>query len=142
MAIKNNVMIVRQRLLTKLVSLWNEGELVASELLAHNSDMRGDAEQNFISENAPKLGDVRVLNLNDGRRVMLCYTRKTSCSVFFLPILSACLQHVRTHVVEPDDKVVVPIMNSENEEHDERQRKQIQRLIKENLEGRAVVIVE
>ena len=62
--------------------------------------------------------------------------------MFFLPILFACLQHVRTHVVEPDDKVVVPIMNSENEEHDERQRKQIQRLIKENLEGRTVVIVE
>ena len=27
MAIKNNVMIVRQKLLTKLVSLWNEGQL-------------------------------------------------------------------------------------------------------------------
>ena len=31
---------------------WSEGELVASEFLAHNSDMRGDAEQNFISENS------------------------------------------------------------------------------------------
>ncbi len=31
---------------------WSDGELVASELLAHNSDMRGDAEQNFISENS------------------------------------------------------------------------------------------
>ena len=28
MAIKNNVMIVRQKLLTKLVSLWNEGKLI------------------------------------------------------------------------------------------------------------------
>ena len=28
MAIKNNVMIVRQRLLTKLIDLWNKGELV------------------------------------------------------------------------------------------------------------------
>ena len=28
MAIKNNVMIVRQKLLTKLVSLWNEEQLV------------------------------------------------------------------------------------------------------------------
>ena len=52
------------------------------------------------------------------------------------------VQHVRTHVVEPDDKVVVSIMRSENEEDDERRRKQIQRLIKENLEGRTVVIVE
>ena len=51
-------------------------------------------------------------------------------------------QHVRTHVVEPDDKVVVSIMRSENEEDDERRRKQIQRLIKENLEGRTVVMVE
>ena len=30
----------------------------------------------------------------------------------------------------------------ENEEYDGRQRKQIQRLIKENLEGRTVIIVE
>ena len=29
MAIKNNVMIVRQKLLTKLVSLWNEDKLTA-----------------------------------------------------------------------------------------------------------------
>ena len=28
MAIKNNVMIVRQRLLTRLISLWNKNELV------------------------------------------------------------------------------------------------------------------
>lgn len=95
-----------------------------------------------VSENAPKLGDVRVLNLNDGRRVMLCYTRKTSSSVFFMPILSACMQHVRTHVVEPDDKVVVPIMNTDNEERNEREKKQIQRLIRENLEGRTVILLE
>ena len=28
MAIRNNVMIVRQRLLTRLIKLWNENELV------------------------------------------------------------------------------------------------------------------
>ena len=47
MAIKNNVMIVRQRLLTKLVSLWNEGKLVESidrlpiEFSPRNSQVRG-----------------------------------------------------------------------------------------------------
>ena len=47
MAIKNNVMIVRQRLLTKLVSLWNEGELVEKidrvpiEFSPRNSQVRG-----------------------------------------------------------------------------------------------------
>ena len=47
MAIKNNVMIVRQRLLTKLVSLWNEGQLVEKidrvpiEFSPRNSQVRG-----------------------------------------------------------------------------------------------------
>ena len=47
MAIKNNVMIVRQRLLTKLVSLWNEGQLVEAidrlpiEFSPRNSQVRG-----------------------------------------------------------------------------------------------------
>ena len=47
MAIKNNVMIVRQRLLTKLVNLWNEGQLVEKidrlpiEFSPRNSQVRG-----------------------------------------------------------------------------------------------------
>ena len=47
MAIKNNVMIVRQRLLTKLVSLWNEGALVEKidrvpiEFSPRNTKVRG-----------------------------------------------------------------------------------------------------
>ncbi len=47
MAIKNNVMIVRQRLLTKLVGLWNEGALVEKidrvpiEFSPRNSKVRG-----------------------------------------------------------------------------------------------------
>ena len=41
MAIKNNVMIVRQRLLTKLVSLWNEGHLVEQIALALSVKLPG-----------------------------------------------------------------------------------------------------
>ncbi len=47
MAIKNNVMIVRQRLLTKLISLWNENQLVEKidrvpiEFSPRNAQVRG-----------------------------------------------------------------------------------------------------
>ena len=47
MAIKNNVMIVRQKLMTKLVSLWNEGQLaenidrVPIEFVPRNSQHSG-----------------------------------------------------------------------------------------------------
>lgn len=49
MAIKNNVMIVRQKLLTKLIELWKEDQLVAKidrlplELSPRNAQPKGAA---------------------------------------------------------------------------------------------------
>lgn len=86
------------------------------------------------------IGDVQVINLGDGRRLMLCYTRKTKESVSYWPLLSACLQSVRTNMMESSEEIVVPVFSNRVPVLTEYERKLVQDIIREELESIKVTI--